>query len=321
MQDRAPSPLDIRESWLWAMQRGNFSQAWKISDTALAFRSLEPEAQAHLPLHFRDVWKGDPIDDKILLVRCHHGLGDTLQFIRCCAIARRRARRLSLKVQKELLPLLSLSKIAGVDEMLPLESPDPFFEIDAEIMELPFIERVSLAEIPNDIPYLWLPSPAIKTAKTFKIGVAWAAGDFIPERNLPDTVAVNFLDHLPKDDCEFFCLQRGRCAPFDFKNGSEAPADIMGTAQLIKSMDLVITVDTMIAHLAGALGVPVWLLLHSSSDWRWMLDRSDSPWYPTMRLFRQSQAGDWSDPLRHLRSALEWTLSLRPKNCAPLKGD
>ncbi|MBV9587273.1 MAG: hypothetical protein JO213_20555, partial [Alphaproteobacteria bacterium] len=174
--------------------------------------------------------------------------------------------------------------------------------------------------IPAEVPYLW-PKPGHMAAARRrlavlqgrrKVGLCWAAGAWRPERS----VAAAAL--APLSDCEgvaFACLQRGpafeswRTAPNGPLIAEVLTSDsIDETAAVIANLDLVITVDTMVAHLAGALGVPVWVLLHSAADWRWLLDRDDSPWYPRMRLFRQPSSGDWQSAIAAVAAALcAWT--------------
>ncbi|MGE3682245.1 MAG: glycosyltransferase family 9 protein [Bdellovibrionales bacterium] len=253
----------------------------------------------------RDVWMGKPLEGAAVLIRCHHGLGDTIQFVRFCPLVRQRARRIVVKAQEPLCPLLR--EVGGIDHVVSLHAPDPPYEVDVEIMELAYIERITLANLPAPVPYLFTRrnSPEFKKDERLKVGLTWAVGDFRPERGLPFHALRPILD-IP--GVRFFSLQRGPPAAqsggYSFALGPEAPEDLEVTAALIREMDFVVTVDTMVAHLAGALGRPVLILLCHNSDWRWMRERRDSPWYPTARLFRQVHPGNWSVPVTQVRHYL-----------------
>jgi len=268
----------------------------------------------------RPVWDGTPFDGRHVLVRCYHGLGDTLHFIRYVPLLAKRAASVCVEVQPPLLELLR--DVPDIDRLCALqEGVDPEcgeFGCDAEIdvTELPHAFRTSIETIPNSVPYLRPRQAAIAAAKDRlaplaahpKIGFCWAAGDWRPKRSLKPRQLAPLAD-VP--GVAFVCLQRGpayetwRAAPEAPPFAAELTSDsVQETAAVITQLDLVISVDTMVAHLAGALAVPVWLLLHDAADWRWLLDREDSPWYPTMRLFRQPARGDWDRVVQRVAAAL-----------------
>lgn len=307
---------DAGKAWMTHMRRGDFAAAWRVSDAVL--RGRGGESCAHLPRHEQWVWNGAPVDGKRVLVRCYHGLGDTLQFIRYAQPLREVAREVIVWAQPELLPLLSTAR--GIDRLLPLHdgAPDADFDVDVEVMELAHLFRSTRATLPADVPYLHAdPAPLARDGR-LAVGVVWRAGDWDERRSIPAALLAP-LAELP--GVTLHILQRGagladRPAHLGVLSGSD---DVLETARVMKALDLVISVDSMPAHLAGALGVPVWTLLHADPDWRWMEARDDSPWYPTMRLIRQPRAGDWeaviarvADELAKLSAPTRARLPRRP---------
>jgi len=178
----------------------------------------------------------------------------------------------------------------GIDEAAAICDAERT-EVDLECSDLPYIARTSLCSLPG-IPTILVPDAErercdarLRTSSGLNIGLAWAAGEWNPSRSIP-TAELNALFEIPGVD--WFSLQRPHDDVLRHLTALETPgSDILATALNILNLDLVISVDTMVAHLAGALGKPVWLLLQHHADWRWMLGREDSPWYPTMRIFRQ----------------------------------
>jgi hypothetical protein len=291
-----------------AMRRGDHAAAWRISDAVLARRGRVPD-DPRLPYHLRFVWDGRPFDGKHVLVRCYHGLGDTLQFARYLPALRRRAASVALEAQPELIPLLR--SITGVDRLIPFRpaAPTPPSACDLEIMELPHALRLP----PERPPYLSIPPDHVRRAREklgsdAAIGVCCQAGDWDSQRSIP---LATLAPALPIGGARFIRLQRDACPGLSWANPDDPLDDMMETAALVAASDLIVTIDTMIAHLAGAMGRPVWLLLKADADWRWMAGRADSPWYPSMRLFRQSHPGDWSLPVANLAIELAAWRGLR----------
>lgn len=278
------------DGWMEHMRRGDFAAAWEISDRVLRERAGVP--CAHLPRHFQYFWNGEPLDGKRVLVRCYHGLGDTIQFIRYAPLLKSVAKEVVVWAQPKLIPLLR--SVGGIDLLLPLHDgvPDVEFDADIELMELPHFFRTTLATIPASVPYLHVtPAPLSRTAK-LAVGLTWAGGAWDQTRSIPRD-ALQPLTRIPGVD--WYIFQRDEpLADWPQSLGTIVNAELHEEARIIKALDLMISVDTMTAHLAGALGVPVWTLLQKNADWRWMERRDDTPWYPTMRLFRQEQQGDWT---------------------------
>jgi hypothetical protein len=280
------------------MRRGRFADAWAIRDRSLPCIA---EDEWQRPRHLQRVWRGQSLDRQRVLVRCYHGLGDTVQFVRYLPMLRRVAAEVVLWVQPSLIPLVA--SMPGVDRLLPLHDGDPGipFDVDVEIMELAHVFRTTLDTLPSDVPYLTAPPPALPGGLEPRIAMAWRAGEWAPQRSLPAEVAAGIVAGLPgRVDVLQHTLLPGERRHF----AAPPPRSLTETARLLHASDLVITVDTVFAHLAGALGRPVWLLLPTDADWRWMQGRNDSPWYPTARLFRQRRAGDWSEVAARVRERL-----------------
>jgi hypothetical protein len=177
------------------------------------------------------------------------------------------------------------------------------FDIDVEIMELPHVFRTTPRTIPAEIPYLHVDPTPLPRGGRLAVGIVWRAGDWNDQRSIP----FSLLAPLVKvSGITWYIHQRGAgLAECDEGFGiTQEFCDLLEEARMLRSLDLLISVDTMPAHLAGALGVPVWNLLHSEADWRWMEGRDDSPWYPTMRLFRQDRRGEWEPVIARVACAL-----------------
>ncbi len=267
------------------MRDGEWATAWAIADAVLASRAPSSRDDPALPFHQRWVWDGRTLDGQDVLVRCYHGLGDTLQFARFLPPLRARAASVTLEVQPELLDLLR--QVPGVDRLVAFDvaAPLPSAGPDIEIMELQHALRLP----PVPTPYL-----TVEPRKYPGIGVCWRAGGWDPRRSI---ALAELRPALPPGAIS---LQRGEAGLPDPLHGSMSVAE---TAGLVAGLDAVVTVDTMVAHLAGALGRPCHLLLQQDADWRWGWAPT-TPWYTQTRLYRQADAGDWSVPVAALRQAL-----------------
>jgi hypothetical protein len=291
------SSLGVR--WHEAVRRGDYGTAWAMNDAVLAGRAGPPD-DPRLPYHLRYVWDGRTFDRRDVLVRCYHGLGDTLQFVRYLPALRARATSVTLEAQPDVVPLLE--GLRGADRVIPFDvaAPSPPAACDIEVMELGHALRLPPDAVPP--PYLdVIPKPSspdlFRPPMSFSaaskdvdtsirghdgggllpiIGFRAEAGEWDQDRSVPGLAAA-----LPAASVHL----RG--------------ATVLDTAALILATDIVVSVDTMVAHLAGALGRPVWLLLKAGADWRWG-EGARSPWYPTMRLYRQRRPGDWREPLAAL---------------------
>lgn len=299
--DEHLNALDAEE-WLHRASRGDLAGAWVVSDRIRARTGSRRDWSA--PRRLQAVWDGADFAGRRVLIRCYHGLGDTIQFIRYAPLLKAVAREVIVWVQPALLPLLRSAQ--GIDRLLPLHdgTPNAGYDVDIEVMELPYAFRSTLSTIPRDVPYLTAAAAALDAPRP-RIGIVWRAGDWDRRRSIPFPVVSTLFD-VP--GVSWYALQ------MEIAREERLPRllipDTRGIerlAEAIRGLDLVVTIDSMPAHLAGALGVPVWTLLPHAADWRWMVGRADSPWYPTMRLFRQSQAGEWGrviEEIRHLVSGL-----------------
>jgi len=291
----------LGERWFSAMRRGDFAAAWRASDAILRAHAGVP--CWHRPRHEQWVWDGTPLQGERVLVRCYHGLGDTLQFIRYLPMLKQVAAETVVWAQPALIPLLR--SVDGIDRLEPLHD-GPYhgeYDVDVEVMELAHVFRSTLETLPSRVPYVHADPAEIPRDDRLAVGLVWRAGDWDERRSIP----IHLLSPLAQiPGVDLHVLQRGAAlaecpACFGTRSGAD---DVLQAARVMRALDLVITVDSMPAHLAGALGVPVWTLLIDDADWRWMTGRDDSPWYPTMRLFRQPSPGDWPSVIRRVAAEL-----------------
>ena len=291
--------------WVCYMLLGHFEKAWIESD-AIARRN-NPDPNRY--------WDGALFAGRRVLIRCLHGLGDTLQFLRYAPMVRKTAAFLAIETQPALKSLILCSQLA--DQVLTWGELEPDWDQQIEVMELPRAFRSTLQSIPAAVPYLHPCSSWPQDSKEdpfLRVGLVWASSTFNPQRS----IGLDALEPLfSAPEVRFYNLQVGpesqqakRCS-ISLPRLCEEGTDILHLAALLHRLDLVITVDTMMAHLAGALALPVWTLLPYEGDWRWMLHRDDSPWYPTMRLFRQREPGNWAPVVRDLDLALKALLTRR----------
>jgi hypothetical protein len=248
------------------------------------------------------VWNGTPLNGRRVLVRCYHGMGDTIQFARFIPAVKRCATHVTVWGQSQLLPLLET--LEGIDTLLALDEGccEAQQEVDIEIMELPYALRATLQTLPNTTPYIHVDLNQFRRAAPPRVGLVWQSGGWDGSRSVAPELMRELL-RVP--GIEFRILQRGP-ALASWPGGGQIPVlrDIREEAAELRALDLLICVDTLSAHLAGALGVPTWTLLPASADWRWMDDREDTPWYPTMRLFRQTRPGDWESVMARVGKEL-----------------
>ena len=280
--------------WACHMLNGDFERAWLESDQIAARGNPDPDR----------FWSGRPLDGKRVLIRCLHGLGDTIQFIRYAPELRKKTGAVFIEAQPTLKRLLAASDLA--DAVITWGEPEPAWDEQVEVVELPRIFRTELGSVPNKVPYLKAPQSYARAA-SLRVGVVWSSSQYNPARSIPAEIFARLFD-VP--GVNFLSLQAGP-ERYDIKpwNGLipslySEESDCLETAGKLQTLDLVITVDTMMAHLAGALRRPVWTILPHRCDWRWMLNRSDSPWYPTMRLIRQKQPGEWVPVIESLKENL-----------------
>ncbi len=277
-------------------------------------------------------WDGSSFDGKTLLVHCEQGLGDSIQFVRYLPRVQSLGGRVLLEAPKTLLDLFK--GIPGVDEFLEF-SPDRKttapFDLFAAIMDLPAIFHTTLETIPDAMPYLFAPKDRMDligrhiATDDLRIGFVWSGNPKNPDNPNRSCRFERFMDLVRIPGLTLYSVQKPGMAENAKcqiqRDGAlrnrivdlaEHLHDMSDTAAAIESLDLVITVDTSVAHLAGAMNKPVWILLSAAADWRWLLGRDDSPWYRSARLIRQKQLGDWTEVFARIRRALERIVQADP---------
>jgi len=281
------------------------------------------------PRYFpQPLWDGSDLQGKTILLHPEQGFGDTIQFIRYAPLVKQKGGKVFVACHVLLKRLFE--GIAGVDLVGVRPSDLVDFQVQAPLLSLPRILRTTLENIPANIPYLAPPQDfkfSLKPNNQVKVGIVWAGGPLNRNNHQRSCKLSDFVKFLDVPGASFYSLQKD-LSPGDItllnqqpiEDLSEYCVDFADTAAIISQLDLVICVDTSVAHLAGALGKPVWILLSFVPDWRWMLEREDSPWYPTVRLFRQQKAGDWDGVGDRIKAALEHLTSTRsqaqPANAA-----
>jgi hypothetical protein len=260
------------------------------------------------------VWAGEDPTGRTILLHAEQGYGDTIHFVRYAPLVARRGARVILAVQAPLLRLLRA--VPGVDRVVSIGGALPPFDFVCPLLSLPRLFATTLDTIPPPLPYAD-PFPAGPDAPDrLRVGLVWAGNPYFPldsQRSLPDS-ALEGLAGIPR--VQFYSLQmlKSSLPPnlgmIDLMEGVQDFAD---TAGRLAGLDLVIAVDTAVAHLAATMGKPVWLLSRFRGCWRWLHDRADSPWYPTMRIMRQTRPHDWSGVLAEIRRDLTAITEPGPK--------
>ena len=305
---------------LLKLLRGELREGWELYEERFAIDSRRGAARRLAVPR----WTGkEPIEGRRILLWAERGYGDTLQFCRYAPLVRDRGAEVILEVQPRLEALLQ-SQFTGIRVVGANEHAETF-DCECPLLSVPRASGTELATIPAKVPYLTADRAAVErwaqrlpADGALRVGIAWQ-GNLEAERNWARgrSIPVDALEPLARQPgVRLISLQTGpgggELGSVGFANrilsfgealdgGSNA---FMDTAAIIMSLDLVISSDSAVAHLAGALGIPVWVALHATSEWRWLLDRSDSPWYPTMRLFRQPAPGEWAPVVSGLCRAL-----------------
>ena len=289
--------------WMCHMLNGEYGHAWGQSD--LIRQRGTPD-----PLRF---WNGEAIDGKRLLIRCLHGFGDTVQYLRWLPLLSARCADVTVQAAPHMLPLLRLFADAGrvITWNAPGESDAHLWDVQVECAELPYLFRAETHMLPPPSRIVVDEFAAHRVRGVLgqrtrpRVALAWTGSSYDPSRSIPFEA---MLPILSNHTVEFWSLQSQNDSA-DWRRyaerhgwGSRATfvAGIDELAVVTSEMDLVITIDSLAAHIAGSVGVPTWLLLKHAADWRWMIEREDSPWYPTMKLFRQPREGDWGTVIQRV---------------------
>lgn len=297
---------------------GQFDEGWREYE----WRWKQETKKPHLRGFSQPLWDGGDIGDRVLLLHAEQGLGDTLQFCRFVpAIAA--GRRVVLEVQRPLMPLLT--GLPGIERVVANGDPLPPFDLHCPLLSLPRVLGTTLDTIPREAPYLRAEPQRVAAWRErvgqldgLRVGLVWAGNQTMSGDGRRSVPLERFSELADLPGVSFVSLQKGPGASqspppgLSMHDWTDDLHDFGETAALIEALDLVIAVDTGVAHLAGALGRPVWLLNRFDRCWRWQLDRDDSPWYPSLRQFRQSQPGDWTSVLRNVRAELEACSLARP---------
>jgi Tfp pilus assembly protein PilF len=314
----AQDPAHAGAHWNEGLARlllGDFAAGWKKYEWR-----WQTESQKHQRRNFaQPLWLGnEPLAGKIILVHAEQGYGDTLQFVRYLPKLVEQGAKVVLEVQPHLYPLLA--GVKGASQVFANGAALPPFDVHCPMMSLPLALKTSLDSIPSDVPYLAAPEDRLRLwqdrlppKQGLCIALAWA-GSATHKRDLARSIPLAKLRTLFRDNkaIEWLSVQR------DLREGDAeilrshshvrhlGPElnDFADAAAVLSLADLVITVDTAIAHLAGALGRPAWVLLPYSPDFRWLLERDDSPWYPSARLFRQQSMADWDSVITRVQESI-----------------
>ncbi len=302
-----PPAIETYDRGLLDLRLGNLPRGWARYESRLECQGLiVPQRDFSQPR-----WDGGPFEGKTLLVHFEQGLGDTFMFVRYAARVKALGGRVLLEAQPALADVVATCP--GVDEVVPYGRPLPAFDLHISLLSLPRVFGTDLQSIPAEVPYLGGPervphrersTELLATSEgAIRIGLAWAGSPGHKrdsERSLPPA-ALAPLAALPGVSWYSFQLEAMEEPPLPgLVSLDSSIRDFSDTAYALTGMQLVITVDTALAHLAGALGIPTLLLVAFNPDFRWMMGRGDTPWYPTMRIYRQPTPGDWSTVIRQV---------------------
>lgn len=293
---------------------GRFNEGWPLYE----WRWLSGKIVAEPRIFSQPLWLGDaPLEDKTLLLHSEQGLGDTLQFCRYAKLVKAQGARVILEAQKPLLALLA--SLAEIDQLVAVGDPLPQFDYHCPLMSLPFAFQTNFETVPAYTHYLrsdpdkrrfWQAILGEKSKP--RVGLVWSGNPTQTNDQNRSFELSQLLPYLP-NDCEYVALQKDlRTIDKEtlennshIRQYSEQLNDFSDTAALCELMDVTISVCTSVAHLAGALGKPLWVMLPYVPDWRWFLDSADSPWYPSAKLYRQQTIADWSSVFEKIHSDLE----------------
>ncbi len=295
---------------------GRFAEGWEEQEWRWKVEGFPSARRRFVP----PLWSGEAIAGQTILLHAEQGFGDTLQFLRYVPMVAETGACIVLEVQPQLAPLAA--KLPGVTQLVQRGAALPPFDWHAPLLSLPRAFKTTLETIPGKTPYLSA-DPAlvarwrnrIPEDGAFRVGLVWA-GSPTHGNDRNRSLDPSLLQQLPEIPAtRFYSLQIGAAQPLpaeiiDLSQGLENFAE---SAAALACLDLLITVDTSSAHLAGALDIPVWTLIPSAPDWRWQIEREDSPWYTSMRLFRQKKRGDWAGVMKRVaRELTRLSASQRP---------
>jgi tetratricopeptide (TPR) repeat protein len=325
--ERTPDEPEAHMSRALALlSLGDFEEGWREYEWRWKTRDFGDQPANSWPR-----WDGASLEGRTILLHAEQGLGDTLQFIRYAALTKARGGTVIVVCQKALVPLLA--GCPGIDRLIVQGEPLPPFDVQAPLLSLPAILGTTLATIPANVPYVFPRGELVERWREdldvpgFRVGIAWQGNPRYKADRYRSIPLAQFGVLAGVPGVRLFSLQKGagseQVAGVDFAvtdlgpRLDESSGPFLDTAAVMKNLDLVITVETALAHLAGALGVPVWLLLSAAAHFTWLLEREDCPWYPTMRLFRQAQFGQWAPVFERMARELS-SLASQSRRAAPV---
>ena len=313
-----PDFADAQFNWsLGMLLNGNFEAGWK----KYRYRFKRKNATASYPDISIPEWRGECLQNKTLLIWAEQGLGDTIQFVRYLKKIKKGGARILFYCKPSLKRLLE--PVSAIDQVI-----DNFETVAADfhipLLNLPELEGTKLDTVPCEVPYLFPENNSVKqwreklqNSDKLRVGLVWAGSPSHSNDQFRSVKLAEFSDLFLIKGISFYSMQKGEATgqlndlinrstvKMNIINVSEQLNDLSDTAALMANLDLVISVDTCVAHLAGALARPVWTLLPANPDWRWLLERNDSPWYPTMQLYRQEEPGNWKAVINRIEADLK----------------
>ena len=306
----AADPHHAEARWnraLLLLLNGEYPEGWREYE----WRWQKRKFTSPLRCFAQPPWRGEPVAGKTVLIHAEQGFGDAIHFCRYVPLVAALGAQVVFECHPPLATLMKSLTRDGVSVVV-MGEPLPPFDLQAPLMSLPMIFGTTLDTIPGKVPYLAPPADRgsfwqsrVGDKKGFKVGLCWAGKSYPdPGRSCPAELLAPLAE---VDGISLYSLQLGwdGALPLPMSDLTSLIHDFADTAALISRLDLVITVDTAVAHLAGALGTATWVMLPYAADWRWMTKRDDSPWYPTMRLFRQALPNDWKDTVLRIVSSLK----------------
>ena len=294
----------LGREWQRAMLAGDFERAWRASDRIRELGVDDPHR----------LWLGEEFIGKRVMVRCLHGLGDSVQFLRYVPLLNARSASVCVEVAPRFVELAR--HFIGVSDVITWGPDAPQtaqeWDVQVEVMEFPYVFRTHMDDLPLAVNYLEVDAAGQRPDRKLQVGVAWTAGDWNPERGIALT---DLRPLLAIEQCVFWSLGSSTAdSAGAMLEDVRCRESVMGLAKRIASLDLVITVDTLAAHLAGAMGIPAYVMLLHDADWRWMSTGESSPWYPSLRLFRQEETREWPIVVERVRLAVCELVDAREKD-------
>jgi tetratricopeptide (TPR) repeat protein len=296
------------------LAKGDFELGWREYEWRQKCKELSSQARNFT----QPRWDGCSFEGRTLLIHAEQGFGDAIQFFRYLPLVVQRGGKIIVECHPELERIFQAA--AGSCQVVARGQPPPNFDLHCSLLSLPQVFGATLADIPKDVPYLQPDAEETRRwqgrladhSTVMKVGLVWAGSSGHKNDRNRSIELARLAPLMQTPGVGFFSLQKGNVdtgaktspAGMELIDWTRDLKDFADTAALIANLDLVIAVDTAVAHLAGAMGKPVWTLLPFVPDWRWLLEREDSPWYPTMRLFRQPLRGDWDSVIRRVADEL-----------------